>query len=120
MRLINKVLGCALLASGLSFAHSGIVAGGSDGLHQINAKTLGQWNTVVGTGGTIATDAWAFTRGGGYEMNGQRHAFLDWAATMSGDFFIGIQAFCGNELTGLIHMAENLAWGKFLLLFQTP
>lgn len=90
MRLINKVLGCALLASGLSFAHSGIVAGGSDGLHQINAKTLGQWNTVVGTGGTIATDAWAFTRGGGYEMNGQRHAFLDWAATMSGDFFIGI------------------------------
>ena len=27
---------------------------------------------------------------------------------------------CAKELAGVMHMAENLAWGKFLLLFQTP
>ena len=90
MNLVQKILGSALLVAGLSYAHSGIVAGGTEGLRQINAQTLGQWNVVVGTGGTIAADAWAFTRGGGYEVNGNRSAFLDYALSMSGDFFVTV------------------------------
>jgi outer membrane protein OmpA-like peptidoglycan-associated protein len=90
VKFINKVVCSALLAAGLSFAHSGIVAGGTEGLRQVNAHTLGQWNVVVGTGGTFAADAWAFTRGGGYEVNGNRYAFLDYAFAMTGDFFLTI------------------------------
>lgn len=90
MNLVQKILGSALLVAGLSYAHSGIVAGGTEGLRQINAQTLGQWNVVVGTGGTVAADAWAFTRGGGYEVNGNRSAFLDYALSMSGDFFVTV------------------------------
>ena len=90
MNFLKKVLAPALAVAGLAFAHSGIVAGGTEGLRQINAKTLGQWNVVVGTGGTVAADAWAFTRGGIYEVNGKRSAFLDYAATLSGDFFVTV------------------------------
>ena len=54
MNFLKKVLAPALAVAGLAFAHSGIVAGGTEGLRQINAQTLGQWNVVVGTGGTVA------------------------------------------------------------------
>ncbi|MBO7384372.1 MAG: OmpA family protein [Fibrobacter sp.] len=90
VKFTNKVICSALLAAGLSFAHSGIVAGGTEGLRQINAQTLGQWNVVVGTGGTFAADAWAFTRGGGYEVNGSRYAFDDYTFAMTGDFFVTV------------------------------
>ena len=55
---MKKILGTALLAAGISFAQIGM-EGGTDGLHQTNAKTLGQWNFAVGTGGNIAIDGWA-------------------------------------------------------------
>ena len=90
MNFLKKVLAPALAVAGLAFAHSGIVAGGTEGLRQINAQTLGQWNVVVGTGGTVAADAWAFSRGGGYEVNGHNYAFLDYAATLSGDIFVTV------------------------------
>ena len=90
VNFLKKVLAPALAVAGLAFAHSGIVAGGTEGLRQINAQTLGQWNVVVGTGGTVAADAWAFSRGGIYEVNGNTSAFLDYAATLSGDIFLTV------------------------------
>ena len=90
MNFIQKVLTPALMVTGLACAHSGIVAGGTEGLRQINAQTLGQWNVVVGTGGTAAADAWAFTRGGFYDVNGSRYAFNDYALAFSGDFFVTV------------------------------
>ena len=46
---MKKVASLALLTTTLAFAQAGIM-GGSEGLHQINAKTLGQWQVNLGTG----------------------------------------------------------------------
>ena len=44
---MKKSFALSLLAVGFSFAQSGLMAG-SDGLHQQNAYTLGQWNLIPG------------------------------------------------------------------------
>lgn len=84
---MKKILGTALLAAGISFAQIGM-EGGTDGLHQINAKTLGQWNFAVGTGGNIAIDGWALARGGKYSQGGNDYTFNWWDYTQAGNFFV--------------------------------
>ena len=86
---MKKILGIALLAAGFGFAQIGM-EGGSDGLHQINAKTLGQWNFTIGTGGNVAFDAWALSRGGDYEMNGKHYSYNDLDNSHAGNIFLGV------------------------------
>ena len=67
----RKILLLALLAFAvLSYAQSGLM-GGSDGIHQVNAKSLGQWGFVAGTGGNISLDPWALARGGTFYTDGE-------------------------------------------------
>ena len=84
---MKKILGTALLAAGISFAQIGM-EGGTDGLHQTNAKTLGQWNFAVGTGGNIAIDGWALARGGKYSQGGNDYSFNYWDYSQAGNFFV--------------------------------
>lgn len=86
---MKKILGIALLAASAVFAQIGM-EGGSDGLHQINAKTLGQWNFTLGTGGNISVSSWGLARGGVYEMNGKRYHYNDWDYSQAGNFFVGL------------------------------
>jgi len=92
---MKKALGVAALALGLAtgsaFAQAGM-EGGSDGLHQINTKTLGQGNVSLGTGGNFAIGSWALSRGGVYETNGQRYSFNDWDFSQAGNIFFGFGA----------------------------
>ncbi|WP_298768331.1 OmpA family protein [uncultured Fibrobacter sp.] len=84
---MKKLFGIALLAAGCAFAQIGM-EGGSDGLHQINAKTLGQWNFAVGTGGNIAIDGWSLARGGKYTQDGRDYSYNWWDYTQAGNFFV--------------------------------
>ena len=86
---MKKIIGIALLAASAVFAQIGM-EGGSDGLHQINAKTLGQWNFNLGTGGNISISSWGLARGGVYEMDGQRYHYNDWDYSQAGNFFVGL------------------------------
>jgi outer membrane protein OmpA-like peptidoglycan-associated protein len=84
---MKKILGTALLAAGISFAQIGM-EGGTDGLHQTNAKTLGQWKFAVGTGGNIALDGWSLARGGKYSQGGNDYSFNYWDYSQAGNFFV--------------------------------
>ena len=86
---MKKIIGIALLAASAVFAQIGM-EGGSDGLHQINAKTLGQWNFTLGTGGNISVSSWGLARGGVYEMDGQRYHYNAWDYSQAGNFFVGL------------------------------
>ena len=61
------VLGLAIA----SFAQTGLM-GGSDGIHQINTRSLGKAQVIVGTGGNVTLDPWALSRGGIFYDDGQR------------------------------------------------
>ncbi len=82
---MKKIITMSLLACGLAFAQAGI-QGGTDGIHQYNTKTNGQLGFSIGTGGNIALDAWALSRGGTYTANGKTYGFNDWAPSLSGNF----------------------------------
>ncbi len=91
---MKKIVSLALLGSTLAFAQAGIM-GGSEGLHQINTKTLGQWQINVGTGGNISIGSWGLSRGGVYDMrhgNGvfKRYSFNDADYSQAGNFFISL------------------------------
>ena len=91
---MKKILGTALLAAGISFAQIGM-EGGTDGLHQTNAKTLGQWHFAVGTGGNISIGSWGLSRGGVYDMrygNGvfKRYSFNGADYSQAGNFFVSM------------------------------
>ena len=60
---MKKLLAASLLTAGVVFAQNGMT-GGQDGLHQYNAKTLGQWKFEVGTGGNVSLDNWSLAKGG--------------------------------------------------------
>ena len=51
---MKKIIGLSLVAGGLAFAQSGLM-GGTSGIHQHNAYTLGQWSVEIGTGGEKGT-----------------------------------------------------------------
>ena len=86
---MKKILGIALFSASFCFAQIGM-EGGSDGLHQINAKTLGQWNFTIGTGGNISISSWGLSRGGVYEMNGKHYRYNDWDYSQAGNVFVGM------------------------------
>lgn len=83
--MMKKIIALSLLAGSLAFAQSGF-EGGSDGFHQQNAYTLGQWGVYVGTGGNVSNDSWAFSRGGTFsDADGNRYSFENWAGSFSGN-----------------------------------
>lgn len=86
---MKKVISLALFSATLAFSQAGIM-GGTDGLHQINANTLGQWKVNFGTGGNITFGSWGLSRGGVYEANGKRYSFNDADASLSGNFFASV------------------------------
>ena len=94
---MKKIITLSLLACGLAFAQAGI-QGGSDGIHQINTKTLGQLGFSIGTGGNIAIDAWSLSRGGNYTAHdGKTYGFNDWTPSLSGNI---------NAAVGLYDMVD--------------
>ena len=86
---MKKVVSLALLTASLAFSQAGIM-GGSEGLHQINAKTLGQWQVNLGTGGNLSFGSWGLSRGGIYKSNGKRYSFNDADYSQAGNFFVSL------------------------------
>lgn len=76
-----------LLLAPLAFAQIGIM-GGSDGIHQQNAKSLGQWRFVVGTGGNVSFDPWALARAGVYYSDDKRVHLQHFKLSATGNFFV--------------------------------
>lgn len=87
---MKKFITLSLLSACMAFAQTG-TQGGSDGLHQVNANTLGQWNFSFGLGGDFALDSWSLSRGGVfYDENGNKHSFNADDASLSGNVNLGI------------------------------
>ena len=84
------VLGLAIA----SFAQTGLM-GGSDGIHQINTRTLGKAQVIVGTGGNITLDPWALSRGGVFYDDGERKHLQHLKISATGNFFgaIGVSEY---------------------------
>lgn len=85
----RSFLFAVLLLAGAAFAQTGLM-GGSDGIHQQNAKTLGQWRFVLGMGGDFTVDPWALSRGANYYVDGERGKIKDVKVSSSGAFFFGM------------------------------
>ena len=82
---MKGIFALSLVAASIAFAQAGL-QGGSDGFHQHNAYTLGQWGFSVGTGGDVSNDSWSFSRGGGFhDESGRQYTFEDWAGSFSGN-----------------------------------
>ena len=81
---MKKIIALSLVAGGLAFAQSGLM-GGTSGIHQHNAYTLGQWGVEIGTGGDVSYDSWSLSRGGQVQENGQTKNFHEWAGTWAGN-----------------------------------
>ena len=64
----KTVVAGSLMAAGLACAQTGLT-GGSEGLHQMNANTLGQWGFTFGAGGDVSFDNWALASGGQMTTN---------------------------------------------------
>lgn len=90
---MNKFLVTAFatlgFAAATAFAQVGM-EGGSDGLHQINSKTLGQWHFSIGTGGNISIGSWGLAKGGVYEYDGKRYTYNKADYSQAGNVFLGI------------------------------
>lgn len=86
--LLRSIFAGSLLvlgAAGMASAQSGM-AGGQDGLHQIGANTLGQWNVSFGLGGNASLDCWSMAAGGEmHDKNGDRFVLNDEAVALSGN-----------------------------------
>lgn len=79
-----------MLGFGLAFAQTGL-QGGSDGIHQQNANTLGQWNFSFGLGGDLTLDSWSLSRAGQFnDFDGEKRSFNSDDASISGNVNIGI------------------------------
>lgn len=70
----------------ISFAQTGLM-GGSDGVHQINTRTLGTGQVIVGTGGNFTIDPWALSRGGIFYDDGERKKLQHLKLSATGNFF---------------------------------
>ena len=89
---MKKIIGLSLVAGSLAFAQSGLM-GGTHGIHQHNAYTLGQWGVEIGTGGDIAIDSWSITRGGTIynDKDGTKMGQLSsYAGSIAGNFHAAI------------------------------
>lgn len=82
----------ALAVAGSAFAYNGFT-GGADGIHQVNANTLGQWNVSFGVGGNASADSWSLAGGGEIrDAKGDKATLDNIAASVSGNvnFAIGL------------------------------
>lgn len=86
---LKKLILFLLSAAVLAAAQTGLM-GGSEGIHQINASTLGQWNFVIGTGGNFALDPWSLTRGGVFYDDGVRDHLQHYKVSATGNFFAAV------------------------------
>ena len=86
---MKKIIGLSLVAGGLAFAQSGLM-GGTSGIHQHNAYTLGQWGVEIGTGGDVSFDSWSHSRGGKLTMDDRKVKFHDMAGTLSGNVHMAL------------------------------
>ena len=77
-----------LVAVSLSMAQTGLM-GGSDGIHQKNAKPLGKYRFSLGTGGNVTVDPWALSRGGVFYDDGVEQHLQDFKLSATGNFYIG-------------------------------
>ena len=91
---MKKIVVLSLVAAGLSFAQSGLT-GGTSGIRQHNAYTLGKGGFEIGTGGDVSLDSWSQSRGGKLTMNQQDRSFHSKAGSLSGNVHmaIGLQEF---------------------------
>ena len=103
------VLAYVLLFAAVALAQSGL-AGGSDGIHQINAKTLGQWQVIAGTGGNITLDPWALTRGGVYYDDGQRKKFKHRKISATGNVFAAIGLTDYADIGAVVNINYDMAY----------
>ena len=76
------------VAVSLSMAQTGLM-GGSDGIHQKSAKSLGKYRFSLGTGGNVTVDPWALTRGGVFYDDGEEQHLQDFKLSATGNFYIG-------------------------------
>ena len=106
---MKKIIALSLVAGGLAFAQSGL-QGGTSGIHQHNAYTLGKGGIELGTGGAVSLDSWSQSRGGVLSINNQDRSFHAQAASLSGNVHVavGLQEYldlgvslplCGSTLT---------------------
>ena len=110
---MKKIITLGLLSSTLAFAQAGML-GGSEGLHEINAKTLGQWQVNLGASGNLTFGSWGLSRGGIYEVKGKRYAFNDADASLSGNVFVevGVLDFIDVGMSlPLYYEHANSKWG---------
>lgn len=91
---MKKIIALSLVAGGLAFAQSGL-QGGSSGIHQHNAYTLGKGGIEIGTGGDVSLDSWSQSRGGVLSVNKQERSFHSQAGSLSGNVHlaVGLQEF---------------------------
>ncbi len=92
---MKRVIAGLLLLGSFIFAQTGL-QGGSDGIHQQNAFTLGQGSFSLGTGGSLSLDSWSLARGGSYVgSDGRNYVFNAWDVSASGYFsaFLGLNDF---------------------------
>lgn len=86
---MKKIIALSLVAGGLAFAQSGLM-GGTSGIHQQNAYTLGQWGVELGTGGDVSFDSWSHSRGGIINVANQKREFHEMAGSLSGNVHAAI------------------------------
>ena len=86
---MKKIIALSLVAGGLAFAQSGL-QGGTSGIHQHNAYTLGKGGIELGTGGNISLDSWSQSRGGEISINKESRSFHSKAASLSGNVHVAV------------------------------
>lgn len=86
---VKKIFALSLFSAGMLFAQTGLM-GGTSGIHQQNAYTLGQWGVEIGTGGDVAFDSWSLSRGGIIYKNGSPSSFYDYSGTLAGNIHAAI------------------------------
>ena len=86
----KKILAYVGLVSSLAMAQTGL-SGGTDGLHQQSARTLGQWVVSVGVGAEVTTDNEGMARGGYYyDADGNLVAMDRIVPMVAGNAHLGI------------------------------
>ena len=116
---MKKIIALSLVAGGLAFAQSGL-QGGSSGIHQHNAYTLGKGGFEIGTGGDVSLDSWSHSRGGVLSMNGQERSFHSKAASLSGNVHlaVGLQEFLDLGVSLPLYY-DHANWKRLEKLFWT-
>lgn len=85
----KSILFIVLCLSVLASAQTGLM-GGSDGIHQQNAKSLGQWRFIGGTGGNVSFDPWALARNGVFYDDAERKKLKHFKLSATGNFFVAV------------------------------